>query len=496
MKKNSLLRILSALLLLLMLVGTVAACTEKPDEPKDTTDPNQATEAPEETRLKANLPEMTFDGYTFSMVHWDLSGMTPKYNDLYAEDDDGDPIVSEVYRRNARLSEQLDIEFEFDYMAYNELVNTVRNCVNTSTDTYDLVYLRMHETPGPMMEGDFLDFQNDFQYVDLDMPWWDQGLRRELSFADHLFLASSSINIEDKQDTYALAFNKQIARDAKIENPYELVANNEWTLEKLYSIASAVAHDDNGDGKLDPGDDLIGMLATDDTTISFFFSLGGRFTQKDQYDLPEYCFNEEDNYAIVTDLLDFMYDEMTTIRGENGYTTSNGDCFKANKGLFTNIQISSVISWRGEETLDFGVLPAPLYTEGDDYRALVSRHHCGLMSVLRCEENIDTVGYIMEAMAAASHYDLQSAYYDITLKTKSARDDESQAVLDVIFSHRTTDIGVVCDFGSFATEILRLCSRGKQANQLASTYASAESKIESAIEKFIQQVDAIDAMRG
>ncbi len=492
MKKKPLIRVLSSLLLLLVLVGSFAACAEQKTDPKDTLDPDDTT-PPEETRLTADLPPMTFDGYTFSILHWDLSGATPKYNDLHAEDDDGDPIISEVYRRNARLSEQLDIEFEFDYQAYNEIVNTARSCVSTSTDSYDLVLLRLHEAGSPMMEGTFLDFENDFQYIDLDKPWWDQGLRRELSFGNHLFLASADITNQDKDDTYLMAFNKKIVRDAGLDNPYELVENGEWTLEKFYSMAAAVAHDDNGDGVLSLEDDTIGFLDTDDATIAFFFSLGGRFTEKDSLDLPEYVFNDEDNFQIVTDILDLSYDENVTTYGSN---TDNGNAFIANRGLFDCVWTTKVIGWRGEETLDFGVVPCPNWNEGDDYYALVSRHHCGLLSVLRCEENADTVGYILEAMAAASHYDLRAAYYDITLKTKSARDDESQGMLDLIFSHRTTDIAEVCDFGGFSTEILRLVSRGKQANQLASTYASSESKIDAAIEKFIDQVDKIDEMRG
>ncbi|MCQ2426251.1 MAG: hypothetical protein MJ070_08910 [Lachnospiraceae bacterium] len=493
MNKKLFTRVLCLVLLVLTAVS-VCACTEGGNKPVETKAPSK-TEAPEETHVTPDLPEMTFDGYTFSVAHWELSGMTPKYNDVYVEEDDADPIVTAVYRRDAKLSESLDINFEFEYMAYNEIQALCKTCVNSSDDIYDLIYLRMHETPSPMMEGDFLDFENDFQYIDLDKPYYDQGLRRELSFAEHLFLAASDLNIEDKQDTYALAFNKQIARDSNLGDLYQYVRDGQWTLDKVWELSQAVHHDDNGDSKIDTADDTIGFLGNDDATIAFFFSLGGRFTEKDDFDYPEYCFNDEDIFDRVEAMLDFFYDESACVAGNKTYTMSNGDCFKANRGLFNQITISSVIGWRGEEDLDFGVLPPPYYEEGDDVKCLVSRHHCGIMSVLRCEQDIDTVGYIIEAMSGNS-WGLQDAYYDITLKTKAARDDESQEMLDIIFANRTTDIGEVMDFGSFATEILRYVSRNHTFGQLSSTYAGAESKINTAIEKFYDQIEEIDAMRG
>ncbi len=496
MKKTIFTRLLSVLLFAVILAGAFScAGREEPVAPGSGDEGTESETVPAETRLQADLPEMTFDGYTFTIVHWDLPGMTPIYNDLYAEETDGDPIIDEVFRRNARISEALDVEFAFSYVEFHELIEDCRTCVNTSDDMYDLVFVRMHESPELMMEGDLLDFEHDFKYVDLDKPWWDQGLRRELNLADHLFIASSDISIQDNQDTYAMAFNKKIAKDNGIEDLYELVRNGEWTLEKLYSLSSETSHDNNGDGAIDPMEDLVGFLASDDTTISFFFSMGGRFTEKDEFGYPEFCYNTEESYDIVSEILDFMYDE-STVRLEKGYPIHNDVCFRANRALFTNIAIYNSIAWRGEDGLDFGILPAPTKEEGDDLLALVSRHHCGLMSVLRSEENADTVGYIMEAMAAFSHYELQEAYYDITLKTKTARDDESEEMLDLIFSHRTTDIGEVCNFGNFPTEILRLASNGRQKTDLASTYARCESLIQSDIEHFAEQVDKIDEMRG
>ena len=55
-------------------------------------------------------------------------------------------------------------------------------------------------------------------------------------------------------------------------------------------------------------------------------------------------------------------------------------------------------------------------------------------------------GAILEALNCESANYVVPAYYDITLKTKTSRDEESAAMLDLIFENRVVDLGdtVLC----------------------------------------------------
>ncbi|MCL2774430.1 MAG: hypothetical protein FWD71_13940, partial [Oscillospiraceae bacterium] len=53
----------------------------------------------------------------------------------------------------------------------------------------------------------------------------------------------------------------------------------------------------------------------------------------------------------------------------------------------------------------------------------------------------EKTGAVIEAMACETLNDVIPAYYDVSLKTKYARDDESAEMLDIIFSHRVCDLG-------------------------------------------------------
>ncbi len=491
--KNQTARILSLLLVLLTAVGIFTACA-KPEPGTDPTVTTPVRDTAEETRITHDLPPMTFDDYTFGMLHWYIDGWEVTPVDLYAEENTGDPINDEVYKRNSRLEESLKITFELDELPYNEVVDKIRQSVRSGDDFYDIYYARLTDSSTVLQEGAFLDFNSDLPYVDLSKPYWDQSVQEDISFGGHLFLAASDINITDKNATDSYLFNKALVRDYELPNFYDIVDEGAWTFDALYENMTSFDGDMNGDGKLDPEDDIMGFLGAADVTMSLFYGGGGHFITKDEYDLPENDFNTEENIDLVMAIFDIMYDE--TFINAHKYDTSYTDDFIAGHGLFYWSRLQGVVRLRGEESIDFGILPTPKYDESQsEYLSMISEHLTGLCGVLTTESEPETVSYILEAMAAGSHYDLQKAYYDITLKTKSARDDESQAMLDIIFAHRTLDLGELCQFGGFPNVLLYFPNQ-VGTYDIVSKYESMESKIEQSIAEFIEKVDQIELERG
>ncbi|MCQ2426689.1 MAG: hypothetical protein MJ070_11200 [Lachnospiraceae bacterium] len=380
-------------------------------------------------------------------------------------------------------------------MTEGELYNKVRQFVSTGDDVYDVVYVLLAETPSLSTGGCFLDFETSFDYCDYDKPYWDASVRKELSFAEHTYLMASSYNIHDEDATTALAFNKQIAADENIPNVYEIVNAGNWTFDTLHSLMTSFNGDVNGDQKMNHEDDVFGFLGGNDVATTFFFGGEGRLTEKDEYDFPVYVFDTEENFDIYSSVLDIMYDPMFLnhhmIGNENDVYFRQ--MFIDGHGLFYWMRMDDARAMRGEEAINFGILPIPKYDDlQSDYHSLLSRHTSGLMSVLMCEQNPDTVGFIMEAMAAASYYDLTRAYYDVTLKTKATRDDESQDMLDIIFANRVIDIGDIFNFGGFADTILSYARTNPGKYNIASTFASQKNQIQSAMDKFYEQIEKLD----
>ena len=81
----------------------------------------------------------------------------------------------------------------------------------------------------------------------------------------------------------------------------------------------------------------------------------------------------------------------------------------------------------------------------------------------------------MEAAAYYANRMITPAYYDTALKTKYARDEESQAMLDLIYETRWSDLGNIYNVGSVLSEMTTLINNKK--NTFSSMIAKKESKI-------------------
>ncbi len=485
------LKLTALLLALLTVLGALAACTETGGQPSDTLPPT-GSETEKDDSLP-DLPPKTFDGYTFGMVCWYLAKWNMHSVDLYAEETNAEPINDAVFTRNTRLAESLDIVFEFEEVPQDEINQVVREAIRSNDDFYDLYYVRLYDVSGVLLEGSFLDYNYDIPNINLDKPYWDQSLREQLSIADHLFLEACDINISDKHATDGVLFNKQLARNYDMPDFYTLVREGDWTLDALHESMTSFDGDRDGDGKLDPNVDVLGYLGQNDVFLSSFYGGGGHFTVKDKFDLPTYDFNTEDNIDLITRILDIMYEPSFANAHVDGVPLNAA--FRAGNGLFYWTRLDGVVSLRADENIDFGVLPTPKNDETQEhYIGMISQYNTGLPSILTCESDVDTVGYIMEMMAGSSK-ELQRAYYDITLKAKSTRDDESQDMLDTIFAHRVVDIGELCQFGNFPATFLSFPT-ATGGYGIVSKYESAEKKIETDIGAFLNAIDEIDTKRG
>ena len=102
--------------------------------------------------------------------------------------------------------------------------------------------------------------------------------------SDKIYFMNSAINYSDENTTYVMLFNKKMAEDEQID-PYQLVYDGEWTLDKMLEIAKDITREENNDGKMDL-DDVWGCLVNTNFTTSMFLASGERLTTKDEDDLP------------------------------------------------------------------------------------------------------------------------------------------------------------------------------------------------------------------
>jgi len=95
---------------------------------------------------------------------------------------------------------------------------------------------------------------------------------------------------------------------------------------------------------------------------------------------------------------------------------------------------------------DFGIIPYPKYDiNQENYVSRVEYYMTMQLPITNPDHA--RAGVMLEALNSESAKTIIPAFYDIALKTKYARDDESSQMLDLIFSTLVVDIGdtTLCD---------------------------------------------------
>lgn len=480
------------LFFVILLAFLLFSCGEKQDVKDKTDDAGPKDESaetatePGDARIYPDLPERDFGGYQFNILHWvvDLWGVNDNM-DICAEELDGDAFNDAVFYRNQKIEETYNIKINVIYDDIYAMPKTVQNMVKSGDNSYDLIFQRMYNVPGIVMGG-YLYNLNNVDYIDFSKPWWDENSIGELSVDHKSFLAASDIQTMDKDAIYCIMFNKQEAQNHDLGNLYALVDSGDWTLDVLYDLCKNKSRDLNGDGALDKND-FIAFLGADDVTTAFFNGGGGKIAEKDGDDIPYLTFYSPRNLDMCDKILDFMYDKTVFINGHYEETT---DMFPDGSGLFTIGRLADVRKWRYSET-DFGILPIPKFDKAQSrYYSTVSVHTSGLLSIPTTAPDIERTGIIAEAWAAESRYTVIPAYYDIALKGKYTRDEESQDILDLLMVTRLYDLGEVYAFGNFNDKWLRIfTTKGKD---VVSAYEKSEKMMTKDMEKLIKTFEDID----
>ena len=485
-------RILCAILAAMLLAGF--ALTSCGNERGTETTPGGAntdteTETETETETKATMATTAaqytgrdYGGYAVRIADRDAQGDWDTF-DVYAEEITGEVINDAVYSRNTKMEELLNIKIE--ERSFADPTGSTKTSITAGSDDFDMITDGLNSLSTLSTGGLLLDY-NTISTIHPENEWWDQAMYRDLSVLNHVYFMTGDISVMDNYGTWCYLFNKDMVSDLGLENPYTLVNEGKWTIDKFRELSADVSTDLNGDGVMDQADQY-GLSTTPDTVYGLFYSCGGRFIEKDADDLPVFSVDVDKCSSILEKTGSIMADRNATllsslIKGETNPIVTIQNCFIEGRSLFYGEVMFHVNRLR-EMADDFGIIPMPKYDEAQA-QYVTYTNPAGLMLVIpKTTADVGCTGAVLEAMASLSHTTLTPAYYDNALKGKFARDNDSGAMLDLIFENRVYDLTQIYGWGSMPSSYNALALKG--SSDLASLIAQKQSAIDTSIEKFV-----------
>ena len=103
----------------------------------------------------------------------------------------------------------------------------------------------------------------------------------------------------------------------------------------------------------------------------------------------------------------------------------------------------------------------------------------------------ETVGFAIPTSAkdpefSAYMLEAYSAYYEVNVRYKDTRDDESQRMLDIIFDNIVYDMGECYDFGGMKNMFMTLTQNG--SSDIVSSLEAVKSQAQEAIDQMKQDL--------
>ncbi|MDD4772924.1 MAG: extracellular solute-binding protein [Eubacteriales bacterium] len=477
-------RLLSALMAMLLITFLALGCADNAsDTPKDTTSSDTAAaEETGEVELQPDLPDVKYDGEDIIFLVRGVSFVEWQSQDIFAEEQDGEPINDAVYTRNVYLEETYNIKIQ-EFQA-TDPGNQAKKSISAGSDDYQVVMANTSES-ATLASQNLLYNLNDMPYMDLTKPWWDQRSVEQMSIGGKLFFCTGDLSIMANDATWILMFNKKLIDDYSLENPYDLVYDNKWTVDKMVEMGRAVSSDIDGDGSFKWDIDQFGFVTHESSCEGFFFGSGCNIVTKDEDDMPILNMANDRVITVIERATPLISDKTLVVNGSVqalSPTLQMQPVFESGRSLFYGEVMQCIIRLRAME-IDFGVLPFPkLDQDQDEYNHFIHVTAC-MLSVPLTNTDLEKTGILLEAMSAKSTYTLQEAYYDICLEGKFMRDEESAGMLDIILKTRNYDIGYIYNWGNLFTSFRTSITKGD--TDFASKYAKAEKSAVKAMEKTI-----------
>ncbi len=406
--------------------------------------------------------DVTFPGETFTILCREDNAWGQYLHEISADEDATELVNEAVYKRNLEVEERFELEALEAYAipgqwdVKEDFTNTFRNSILSNSGTFDLIMSHQAYMSFDPSLNELYTNLYDIPYLkdNLDADYYYPDVVEELTVNDKLYFLLGDYSLTYWEHAYVLYFNKTLAENNNIEDIYQLVRDGKWTVDKMIEMSKGKWVDLNGD--LWPGvEDSFGYVSeTNNTPDAYEAHFDAPMTSRDENGNVIFDVDQGKYVSILEKMIDFkktddVYFEYFADQPEDANTIDK--IFREGRSLFYHAQLDRAQMFRGMET-DFGIVPYPKWNEQQDgyYTHAQDGYSVGVVPI--DAPNLELCGAVIDVLSALSSEMVIPAYYDMALRDKYARDDESGEMLDIIRE------GFTVNFGYFYGQSLNGCS--------------------------------------
>ena len=376
------------------------------------------------------LPAADYNGYQVRIL------CDPVYSYfIYADSETGVQINDMVYEANRTVEERFNVDLV--HVPHTEWMNSaeVQKPILAGDDAYDIAFIHDITAGNLSLENLFYNLY-EVPHLNFEQPWWPKYSVESMTINGQMYLISNCISYSGFHATRTMFFNRDLIQKYDMESPYDLVMNDQWTLDKLIEMSKDVYEDTNGNGAVDYTD-IRGFAMT--VPYCLFENFGNEAWGKNADGTLYLNAYNDKSIALMDKLVGWLCVDNPAVFYSNTHSgrqneDSSAIWFSQGNLLFTYGAIGHQLPSLMNSDINYGILPMPKVDETQkDYISAC----CELPGVIPITvSDIDRTGMIIEAMSAEAYRTVYPNYYEYALKGRYANDEESVKMIDIMFENR------------------------------------------------------------
>ena len=399
--------------------------------------------------------------------------------EVYGDEKSTEKLDKLVYDRNklieARFGTKISQSGKIQSTGTTDLTshyNYVQGQLNSGDVAFDAIAMYAYNAGKLILGngGNFLDWRSEVPYAKDSIKngeeWWPTEINRDSTVMGRQFVAVSDFCITAMEMTYTVIFNKSLAKSANVAKGvdaskyttdstlYDVVRNNDWTLDTMKSIVNGFYRNNPTSGNTTGVDvedrfGLVGAKGTDADAWAYAF--GYNYIENDGVSAPSLWEWDGSQFNVITSLRELYGYNGTwdkTVGTANDDYNARATFFAQEDRVLFQLNTLESLKWESIHNMeqDFGVLPYPKYTKDQAKFLTGSLDHYTTLAIpyttAFIPERLRMTGAFIEALSAENCNSVKNPYYDEIVTHHNVTDGDSVEMINIIMDGRVYDLGV------------------------------------------------------
>ena len=377
-----------------------------------------------------SMPDVDLGGYNFVIAEACYYTSEDRPNMEAGSSD----LADEILARNKAIEDKFNCKITYEYYDPTSFYEDNYTLIMSGEKVADIMDVTLF-TYGKLEVGDYLYDLNTLPNVDFTKEHW-------LTIYDDTAVhhtgeryGASAMFANPYTHGFGVYFNKRLIEELNLENPYDLVAENNWNWETFGQLLGKAMKDVETDGEFGNNDIYSITGGLDGGFTAMYLANNLNMFRIDGNGRVQYAMTDDKVIPALTTLKNMFSTPGT-------YYYGGGDS-ELCTSMFINGQVTFYfnLTTRGQALRnmndDFGLVPIPMGPDANQYYSPID-HNTPIVCVPRSIDNPEATGLILEALAATSYSEYGTWQNEVV--SLYYRDTESAQMLnDYILPNLITD---------------------------------------------------------